>query len=557
MMESGKRKVESGKWSCRNWTALLFSLSVLLLTASCAKQGYPSGGPKDNKPPKALEAKPANETRHFDRQQFYIEFDEYVVLKDADNNVLVSPPLKHKAEYSTKGKGVQVKIKDTLQENTTYLFQFKGAIVDYTEGNVLQSYEYVFSTGGSMDTMMVAGRVEKARDGKPWKETLTVAAYRATDSLTDTMALAVQPDYVTRSDDSGAFAFHYIPAGSYRLVAFADGDRNLRVGDNESMAFDSRLFAAADSIDSTAMPVLRVSTPDRRQQRVLKADFTALGRITIITLLPMQSPRLDGEKAEWRLNTRRDTMSVWCLNERCDSTVLVLSDSATELRDTLKLRFRRPRRPLNTGAAQPRLQQITPLCDGGKAYYDDLRIAFSVPVTAADSVIAEVMLMKDSSVRHYPVVLDSGGMKARIDASLVSGERYMMRIRDSLFTDIYGHPYDSLRIELTPKDYGILTLHISNATGYDLVVEVLDKRDTVVQQQPFAGAGGTLQFTHLPAAEYRLRAVVDRNGDRQWTPGDYRMQRQPEECIMFDKTLQLREKWEMEEKWKVELKAEN
>ena len=536
---------------------LSLALLALLIFSSCAKQGYPSGGPKDNKPPKALEAKPANETRHFDRQQFYIEFDEYVVLKDADNNVLVSPPLKHKAEYSTKGKGVQVKIKDTLQENTTYLFQFKGAIADYTEGNVLQSYEYVFSTGGSMDTMMVAGRVEKARDGKPWKETLTVAAYRATDSLTDTMALAVQPDYVTRSDDSGAFAFHYIPAGSYRLVAFADGDRNLRVGDNESMAFDSRLFAAADSIDSTAMPVLRVSTPDRRQQRVLKADFTALGRITIITLLPMQSPQLDGEKAEWRLNTRRDTMSVWCLNERCDSTVLVLSDSATELRDTLKLRFRRPRKSFTTGATQPRLQQITPLCDGGKAYYDDLRIAFSVPATAADSVTAEVMFMKDSSVRHYPVVLDSSGMKARIDASLVSGERYMMRIRDSLFTDIYGHPYDSLRIELTPKDYGILTLHISNATGYDLVVEVLDKRDTVVQQQPFAGVGGTLQFTHLPAAEYRLRAVVDRNGDRQWTPGDYRHQRQPEECIMFDKTLQLREKWEMEEKWKVELKAEN
>ena len=36
-----------------------------------------------------------------------------------------------------------------------------------------------------------------------------------------------------------------------------------------------------------------------------------------------------------------------------------------------------------------------------------------------------------------------------------------------------------------------------------------------------------------------------------WTPGDYRLQRQPEKIVFFDKTLSLREKWEMEEQWVV------
>ena len=125
-------------------------------------------------------------------------------------------------------------------------------------------------------------------------------------------------------------------------------------------------------------------------------------------------------------------------------------------------------------------------------------------------------------------------------------------LRDSIFTDIYGHSYDSLTFTLTPKDYGMLTVHVTNTMGSPIVVELLDGRDTVVQHQTVEGASGTLRFAHLPAAEYRLRAVIDNDGDGRWTTGDYQLQRQPEEFIMYGKALQLREKWEMEERWTVE-----
>ena len=46
--------------------------------------------------------------------------------------------------------------------------------------------------------------------------------------------------------------------------------------------------------------------------------------------------------------------------------------------------------------------------------------------------------------------------------------------------------------------------------------------------------------------------MVDRDGDGRWTTGDYLQQRQPESFIPYGKTLQLREKWEMEERWTVE-----
>ena len=60
-----------------------------------------------------------------------------------------------------------------------------------------------------------------------------------------------------------------------------------------------------------------------------------------------------------------------------------------------------------------------------------------------------------------------------------------------------------------------------------------------------------MKFTHLPAGDYRIRAIYDNDSNGRWTPGNYRLQRQPEKIVYQGKTLQLREKWEMEEHWTV------
>lgn len=534
---------------------IIGAILVLLVAAiaGCAKQGYPSGGPKDEQPPKAVGTKPANESRNFDVRQFSISFDEYITVKDPDNNVLVSPPMREKPEYITKGKRLVVKLNDTLQPDATYLFQFKGAIVDYNEGNVMPSFEYVFSTGERMDTMMLAGRVLAARDGKPWKEAVTVMAYKAENGVLhaedDTIALSRQPDYITRCDRDGVFAFHYIPAGSYRLVAVEDKNRDLRVGLGESAAWEHTLVQASDSIDSTNVTLLRLSAPDRSVQRVVKAEFTSRGRVSIATLLPMKNPTLTGDSLEWRLNERRDTMMVWFRNAKCDSTVLVLNDDA--LQDTMKLRYRAPRQRRRRGSQQQTQSEalVRPLCSGDNAFYDDLRLAFTTPVAAmADGAQVEVMRIKDSSISYYPIELDSSALGARIKATLRSGEEYNMRLRDSLFTDIFGRYSDSLAFRLTPRDYGILALHITNITDYPVVVEVLDKNDSVVAKRSVV-ATDDVRIDHLKADEYRLRAVLDIDGSGDWTTGDYLTGRQPEYVVYFGKSLKLREKWELEERW--------
>ena len=269
----------------------------------------------------------------------------------------------------------------------------------------------------------------------------------------------------------------------------------------------------------------------------------------------MQNPRIEDERAQWqwRLNEKRDTLTAWCFDAKRDSARLVISD--TGLQDTLKLRYTASRKGGRrmAGAKEEKAPLMKALCEGNKAYYDDLRLAFANPIVeVADSATAEVMHLKDSTVSRCAVVLDIGGIVARIMATdIKSGEQYRVRLAGGLFTDLYGNRNDSLVFTMTPKDYGTLSIDIDNRMGAPLVVEVLDSKDTVVASQALARSGN-LRFLHLPSGDYRLRAVVDADSNGRWTPGDYRRQRQPEQSVLFEKTLSLREKWEMEERWTVE-----
>ena len=578
----------------------------MLMAAACAKQGFPNGGPRDTQPPEVRAARPASATRNFDQQEFRIDFDEYVVLKDADNNVIVSPPMKQKPEYTTKGRSVVVRIKDTLQPNTTYHFQFQEAIADFTEGNALPSFDYVFSTGTDMDTLCLGGTAVDALTGKPLGETVTVMAYAEALCTTDTVALAAQPSYVTRADKEGHFEFHYIAAGRYRLVALADKDRNLRPGAAEAIGWDTTLVEAhapvaaptpdtttakADKPAAAPMPdpsgtstssrrkskdgnrpaaaaktdtvaatataatpiapatTLRLSEPRPTQQRIRTSDFSERGRITIATLLPLQQPSVEGAEGVFRLNQRRDTLTFWTLDEAVDSVRLVVRD--TNLCDTLTLRYRAPRKSggrkgRQAQSLEPKPALVKPVAT---PFYDRVTIDFAMPVSLAlPTAEAEVMRLKDSTVTRHGIRVDDDGMHARIDATLAVGETYSVHLRDSLFADPRGHRSDSLAFRLTPKDYATLSVTVSGRTG--LIVQVVDSRDSVVAQQ--AATGGKLTFSHLTAAPYRLRAVVDTDGDGQWTPGDYPAGRQPEEVLHYDKSLQLRDSWEVEERWNLE-----
>ncbi len=616
------------------------SLTLMMLLYACAKQAYPTGGPKDETPPVVLGTTPPNGSTHFAAKEFLIMFDEYVQVKSSDDNIMVSPPMKQKPEYSTKGRGILVKIKDTLRENTTYLFQFKEGIVDFNEGNALKSFEYVFSTGNSIDSMTLRGKVLDAFTNQPWKETVTVVAYRSdTTALLapsgDSVAAKEQPLYITRSDKEGNFELNHLRQGRYLLLAYEDGDKNLRLGTGEAVAFLDTLVtaqkmpppidttakdstmrdstAATDTLATTtdtlatttdslsapsdslsaAEPIQQVtmlmSTFKKEIQRVTKSEFKRKGQIEIITQCPLTenfavSP-LQGstENLFYRLNRTGDTLRIWTAHENCDSITLLLTDTtitnsnleqnkSSNLRDTLKLQFRE-KKAAKSIPSMPALKSsiLKSLVAGTHPYFDTLWVGFENPI--ADSMAANldsvvlVFNLTDSSTSFCGMTLahdlhPSASSRASIDFKGKAGNKYRFTILPNHFVDIYGHSNtDSIYIntEYTKTEsYGNITLTLdinqpsdSTADSLHLLIQLTNEKGDKLQQRNVSHSQ-QLTFSNLKGGKYRLRAIVDTDGNGEWTPGDYWKSQQPERIILFEKTLELRENWDMEEKWTIQ-----
>jgi hypothetical protein len=198
----------------------IIALGLITIGAGCAQIGMPTGGAKDTIPPVLVNAKPQLKTVNFNDNKITLTFNEYIEVKDIQNNILVSPFPKKTPEVSYKLKTVTVKLKDTLQPNTTYNINFGKAIVDLNEGNPLGNFTYVFSTGPVIDSLTLGGKLLMAENGKV-DSTYMILLYR---NANDSSIQKRKPDYMTKVNGEGFFEFNNLPSDNFNLYALKDGD---------------------------------------------------------------------------------------------------------------------------------------------------------------------------------------------------------------------------------------------------------------------------------------------------------------------------------------------
>ena len=157
----------------------LYSFFILLIfSVSCAVQVSPSGGPKDTTPPRVEKEVPENKTINFDRPDIRINFNEFVILKSPEEQIVISPPLEENPEYIVSGRALRINFRSSLKRNTTYTINFGNSITDNHEGNVLENLRYVFATGSNLDTNKIIGTVYNSFNTKPEKN-IVVGLYDA------------------------------------------------------------------------------------------------------------------------------------------------------------------------------------------------------------------------------------------------------------------------------------------------------------------------------------------------------------------------------------------
>src|SRR5579872_6529505 len=194
---------------------LLFPLSFLV---GCASIVPPTGGPRDTLPPVLVSSVPVEFSRHISSNKIVFKFDEFIDAKDIRGELVVNPV--PKVDPITDGhlQTVTIKLKDTLQPNTTYTLNFYKGIKDNNEGNILRNFTYVFSTGDKIDSGTFGGTVFLALTGKP-DSSLVVVLHK---NLEDSAVFKERPRYLTKVDSTGHFLFEHIQPGTYAVYAMKD-----------------------------------------------------------------------------------------------------------------------------------------------------------------------------------------------------------------------------------------------------------------------------------------------------------------------------------------------
>ena len=86
----------------------------------CASIQSPSGGEKDTNPPTVLSSIPKQAETKVKPSMIEIQFDEFFILKNLANELLISPPLNEAPIISQKRKSLFIELKEELNNNSTY-----------------------------------------------------------------------------------------------------------------------------------------------------------------------------------------------------------------------------------------------------------------------------------------------------------------------------------------------------------------------------------------------------------------------------------------------------
>lgn len=583
--------------------ALVIGASFL---TSCANIGNPSGGPRDEEPPRLVKADPSRGAVNVDQRKITLTFDELINVKDAFSKVVVSPVSKDVPRVSSLGRRVTVEF-DSLIPNTTYTIDFADAIEDNNEANKLQGFAYTFSTGPTLDTLRISGRVLGARNLEPQQQML-VGVY---SNLDDTAFMKTPFLRMAKTDDRGQFTVRGLKEGTYRVFALADRDNDYTYSTpEEDIAFydvtvspSARRTEAADSVfdpltgklDTVVsrgrtlfLPndiLLRSFNSEKRPQYLAKSERLDSTRVWLkFNASPTRLPRItvaDGDNflpiGRLEASEKRDSLVYWLRPDlmRKDSLTLVVNYLATdslqqlsEVTDSLRFFMRRVKpkenkKEKNRISVEDSLARITTKwvqpTQSSQEVYLPFEFEAPAPLTRFDSTAVHLSIMVDSLFQPVPKAMhltQPDSLQPRrfiLDYPWDYSTKYRLEIDSLAGTDIYGKPMRPMSFEFTtksPADYCSLTFNLSGIpAGMPAFVELLTASDAV--ERTAIVENGQAYFPFLKPGKYYARIIEDRNGNGLYDTGDYELNLQPELAYYYPKAINLKKNWDKEEAWAV------
>lgn len=577
------------------FVALLFAGAFF---TRCASVGSPSGGPIDTLPPTVLGMMPELFTTEFKDDKIYITFNEYVKLKDQQKELYTSPAMRKKPTLTLRGKSIVVDlVRDSLDENTTYAIEFGASVADNNEGNPLHGLRYVFSTGKSIDSMMMSGYTENSQKGDSLGNSFIyffeVDSIEKPDSYDSTM-FKYKPSKIARSQKNGIFIAQNLKPVDYRVYAFWDSNDNQtyepsidKVGFLDETYNPARMPAFAIWYDSlrrypSADPQLYfrmfqdVSFARQSLNEYKRTDCQRIELQFTAAHPDIRELKIDGvpdDKIIIEPITRgRDTLALW-LNVAKESLPDTLHAHLTymkhdsvrvlrEQKEDLKLVWRlietreqerereRLERDKKKAEAEGR-EWIEPYTPSKFVFEklqktvevnpeEDFTLELGTPPSRFDSTAFTLMSWsekRDTVSEKLTFIPDSvSPRKWRIRSNWDPKRQYRLHIPTDALADITGEGNDSLDVNITVSDidkYATLVLNVMPREAGDEYIIQITDAVGKLQREVRNVGAGKHTLHYVPVGDMKMRIIEDKNRNGLWDGGNMVERRQSERAEFY------------------------
>jgi hypothetical protein len=568
-----------------------FLLLCLLVLTRCANPVTPQGGPKDEKAPKVVSTDPANFSTGFQQKTIRIDFDEFIALKNPTSEIFISPPALNKPETRIRGKSLIIDLEDSLRSNTTHSISFGLALADITEGNVLKNFNYVFSTGSWLDSMSVRGKVLSAFDLSPMKNVFVGLYIDVPDTLPfDSLPFRKAPFYLTRSNENGEFHFQNLRPDRGRIIAVEDQNSDLFFSQlSEKVAFLDTLVspvytkiirpdtavssdsagnsdslkinkpAEIHSSDTKSLTLYMFEQPDT-MQRLSGSSYPGASQIQFRFKLPVENLTVRAayndsltRKSRLEYSARRDTVNLWLAGRSPDTLSLIIENEEI-LPDTIFFSRENTEKRLKKGeVAVKDLKIESPSPGFGFNYYrSPLNINWSCPLETAYTN-RFILTEGEDTLNPVAIFTDSISRRMRINHDWKEATSYKLIVPAGAVKSLTEEENDTLELSFRTreaKEFGNLALSVNlPLKDANFLVQLLNESEKIMFEQQSTKGKEILRFVSLNPGKYKIKAILDQNGNGRWDPGNFYKFIQPETVSYFPKVIEIRANWDIEERW--------
>ncbi|MBK6362208.1 MAG: Ig-like domain-containing protein [Saprospiraceae bacterium] len=528
---------------------ILVVISLCMVVFGCASTGELIGGSKDVLPPKIDSLlSTANYQTYFKKQDLNLHFDEYIVVKDAYKQILVSPPLQYLPKVTGRGKKVKFSFHEDeiLRNDVTYTINFGEAIVDFREGNKLTNFSYVFSTGAELDSLSVKGMVLDSKTSLPL-ENVQILLY---DVLYDSVVVKERPYYAVKTDKTGKFICSNIKSDTFKFLALADNNANLKYDlETEKIGFLDSLVFIDDSTQNIPL-LFHMSTP-KPKSKILGKNSKNYGVVELTYNISPDSIAVSSEPKDIEIFKEivGDSLFLYYYT-KLDSFTLILD------KDTVKVKV-----PPTDQIAKLKKFNLSSGSSNVILAGDSLVLNGNFPVKKwekAGIIIEDTIGIID----NINLSLSENKMKIFASAEWRSDMSYTLVIDSGSVVDIFDRVNDSfdLAFQVLPnnKTSGLNLNFVNFDSTKHYRINII-RGNQIIDYFTFNNSSTFVRkYKSLIPESYTLEIIEDLNQNGIWDAGNYWKKTQPEKMkITKTEKLDINRESDISVTWKEDTNISN